>query len=148
MHIYCTILLTTWWGWAVDASIQTAGGKQICFDSVDMSPTSSHAKLCVWGKPWACLFYMYTSQSHCYVRQNTDYSGLLSGLINLAHGFICWRHFRVDDLVLIFWASKWWVNMWYIPCRLIADFLGFSFCNGSGRDGVTFLHSIPYGAVS
>lgn len=62
----------------------------MCFDNVDTSLTRSHTEFYVWGKPWACLFYMYAGQSHCYnVRQGIDYSGFLSGLINLAHGFIC-----------------------------------------------------------
>lgn len=35
------------------------------------------------------------------VKNSIDCSGLLSGLINLAHSFICRKHFTVRDLLLI-----------------------------------------------
>lgn len=134
MHIYCKILLTTCWELAVDASIQTVGGKPISFDNADTSPTRSHTKLYVWRRPWACLFCKYTGQSLCYnVRQSIDYSGLLSGLINLAQGFICWKHFTVDDLLLTFGLPNGELHAIYLM-QINSWFLGF--LSVMGLDGM------------
>jgi len=53
------------------------------------------------GLGLACFINALVKDTTADVKSNVNCSGLLSDVIRLSHGFICCKHFTVDDLLLI-----------------------------------------------
>lgn len=53
------------------------------------------------GLRLTCFINKLVKATTANVKNSIDCSGLLSGLINLVHSFICWKHFTVVKLIFI-----------------------------------------------